>query len=129
VLTALLAGSAAFGVYAIQPKLQVYGWLFLDRDRAAPGYLQQVHEVLRHLPPGVAAQATDFLTVPAAARDTMTIFADSNTSKGNWALIDLEDPGTCGPSNDKTRARAAQLIAQGWSVVAKDGRIELLRKP
>lgn len=125
----LVAAAAALGVYSIQPTLQVYGWLYLDRDRADAGYLEQVHTVLRQLPPGVAAQATDFLTVPAAARDTMTVFADSNTSKGNWALIDLDDPGNCGPSTEKTRARAAQLIAQGWSVVAKDGRIELLRKP
>jgi uncharacterized membrane protein len=129
VLATLAAAAAALGVYSIQPTLQVYGWLYLDRDRAAAGYLDQVHTVLRQLPPGVAAQATDFLTVPPAARDTMTVFADSNTSKGNWALIDLDDPGTCGPSTDKTRARAAQLIAQGWSVVAKDGRIELLHKP
>lgn len=128
-LTAALAGAAALGVSSIQPSLQVYGWLYLDRFRADPGYVAQVHEVLRQLPPGVAAQATNFLTVPAAARDTMTVFDDSNTSRGNWALIDLDDPGNCGPTTEQTRARAAQLIAQGWSVVAQDGRIELLRKP
>lgn len=128
-LTALLAGAAAFGVFSIQPKLQVYGWLYLDRDRADAGYLQEVRTVLQQLPPGVTAQATNFLTVPAAARDTMTVFDNSNASAGDWALIDLDDPGNCGPSTEQTRARAAQLIAQGWSVVAKDGRIELLRKP
>jgi hypothetical protein len=129
VVTTLLAGAAVFAVYSVQPKLQVYGWLYLNRDQADPGYLRQVHNVLRYLPPGVPAQATNFLTVPAVARDTMTVFADSNTSKGDWALIDLEDPANCGPTLEQTRARAAQLLAQGWSVVAKDGRIELLHKP
>jgi uncharacterized membrane protein len=128
VVFTLLAGAGVYAVYAIQPTLQIYGWLNLDRYQADPGYLQQVDAVLPYLPPGVAAQATNVLTVPPASSDTMTVFANGAAS-GDWALIDLDDPGMCGPSNEQTRARAGQLVAQGWSVVAKNGRIELLRKP
>lgn len=128
VLASLLAGAGVYAVWTVQPLLQVNGWIFLNRYRADPGYVQQVDAVLPYLPPGVPTQATNVLTVPPIARNTTTVF-DNGVAAGDWALIDLHDPGQCGPSTVQTQARAAQLLVDGWVLVARDGRIELLHKP
>jgi hypothetical protein len=101
-------------------------WIRLGGYQSNQNWVQDVHHALKLIPPGVEVRATNNLTIPLAASNTVTLVG-SHVDKGDWAAIDTSNPQCpIGPSD--IPPYVADLKSQGFTEVAEVGPILIMHK-
>ena len=90
------------------------------------GLVDEAPRALARIPEGVTVRATNNLVIPLLSTNTVTHIG-SNVDKGDWAIVDTEDPG-CPIGKDQVPQIMGQLDRMGFREVYTTGRLVVLQR-